>query len=234
MEIDKMYIGKSVSENTVIFRYLDILKFLNLIVSKQLYFANYKYFSDKYETEITEKYLINFAANAGTEMENERMQNISNYYLNRFVNCWNISDTEQYLLWKTYCQNIYSGVVIKSSVKNLKNSLESQNNLIFVCNRINYISYSRKPKHIDNPVFTKYDFYSLENEIRASTIIDHSEENDKGVLIPIDLNILIEEIILSSRSPYFQTIVSVIESIMGRDFLTNRLSESLIDDTSLK
>ncbi len=234
MEINKMYIGKSVSEDTVIFRYLDILKFLNLIVSKQLYFTNYKYFSDKYETEITEKFLIDFATSADTDMENKTMQSLSNYYLNRFVNCWNISETEQYLLWKTYCQNIYSGVVIKSSVKNLRDSLESLNELIFACDRIHYISYSHEPEHIDKPVFTKYDFYSSENEIRVSTIIDHSEENDKGVLIPIDLNILIDKIILSSRSPYFQTITSVIESIMGRDFLASRLSESLIDDTSLK
>lgn len=234
MEIYKMYIGKTVSEDTVIFRYLDILKFLNLIVSKQLYFTNYKYFSDKYETEITEKFLIDFATSADTDMENKTMQSLSNYYLNRFVNCWNISETEQYLLWKAYCQNIYSGVVIKSSVKNLRDSLESLNELIFACDRIQYISYSHKPEHIDKPVFTKYDFYSSENEIRVSTIIDHSEENDKGVLIPIDLNILIDKIILSSRSPYFQTITSVIESIMGHEFLASRLSESLIDDTSLK
>lgn len=234
MEIYKMYIGKTVSEDTVIFRYLDILKFLNLIVSKKLYFTNYKYFSDKFETEITEKYLIDFATSAGTNMENTTMQSLSNYYLNRFVNCWNISDTEQYLLWKTYCQNIYSGVVIKSSVKSVKDSLESQTKLIFECDKIKYIPYSPSPEQIDHPVFTKYNFYSSENEIRVSTIIDHSEENDKGVLIPVDLNILIDEIILSSHSPYFQTITSVIESIMGHEFLTSKLTESLIDDTSLK
>lgn len=232
-----MIINSTVPNNTVIFRYINILKFLDLLIKKSLFFSNYKYFSDRYEKEFTNKYLQNFAVKARTSIVDDNMKGLINYYNNRYVNCWNISNSEEYLLWKSYCHNINHGVAIKSSVKRLTDSLDKFNkDIIFTCRKINYIPYSsisQDTMDVEYPIFTKYNFYSSENEFRISCIVDHCETNEKGVYVPIDLNILIDSIILNVHSNYYQTIVSIIKKVMGVDFLNQKLQNSSISDTSL-
>ena len=224
---------KNIPEDTVIYRYINVLKFFDLLVKKQLYFSNYKYFSDKYETEITLKYIKEFARKVNSEIEDNKMSSFVNYFQNRCVNCWNISESEQYLLWKSYCQNINYGVVIKSTVKNLMSSLPDYSDIIFVCKKIKYIPYISPTNNI-NPIFTKYDFYQTEKELRVSCIIDYTEENERGIFIPVDLNILIDEIILNINSNYFQTVKKIVENILGIEFANQKIKKSLIMDDSLK
>lgn len=204
--------------NTVIWRYLGLDKFLDLIVSKELFFTNAAKMTDKYEGLIpkrNQEYLLKQIKNEGfslkdAEIESQiRLHQTNSLRELTLLNCWTISQHESYALWKIYLGGAKAGVAIKTTVGKLtraiKNGKDPFDEDIFI-SKVRYSDFIKdEPENRFNVITTKNKFYEYEKELRL--FIFHYPLSEGGIKPPYNLTIgrrykvdileLIDEIYLS-------------------------------------
>ncbi len=203
--------------NKKIWRYMDLPKFLDLVTSEELYFANSSTLSDKYEGELPagnlkqlkkaymeEQKYSEAQAQEAADMAIEVAQEVKS---NTLVNCWSMNTIESFALWKIYLGSAGSGVGIRTNVKALRESLVGTDIDI----EMGEVSYRNYLENINkNYIMTrKSPFYKYEQELRL--LIDQvkigkdekgekmivANKNPNGLKVPIDVNELIQEIYIS-------------------------------------
>lgn len=204
--------------NTVIWRYIGLDKFLDLLVTQELFFSNAAKMSDRYEGLIPKRnqdYLLKSLKNTGlslhdAEIESQiRLREVNALKELTLLNCWTINQSESYALWKIYLGGSKSGVAIKSTVSKLKRAIEKGNDTfkedIFM-SKVKYTDFIKdEPENRFNVITTKNRFYDYENELRL--FIFHYPKSEGQISTPynistgrrmkIDINELIDEIYLS-------------------------------------
>lgn len=109
-------------ENLTIWRYIDFTKFVDLLLSKQLFFARSDSFEDPFEGRIRLK-----------DYEKTK-QMFSDEELTKkfyFLNCWHINENQSDAMWKIFLST-NNGIAIKSTVGNLIKSFEETKEDIFI------------------------------------------------------------------------------------------------------
>jgi len=204
--------------NTVIWRYVGLDKFLDLLVSQELFFSNAAKMSDKYEGLIPKRnqdYLLKSIKNNGLSLEAAeherqiRLKEIHSLKELTLLNCWTISQSESYALWKIYLGGSKSGVAIRTTVSKLERAIKKGNNSfideIFI-SKVKYTNFIKnEPENRFNIITTKNKFYDYEKELRLFIFhYPHSEDGIKppydisiGRRLKVDLNELIDQIYLS-------------------------------------
>lgn len=139
-----------------------------------------------------------------------------------FINCWSFDNEESYPLWSIYA-DVTLGIAVKSNIKKLKKSLESNSQQIFV-GEVKYMDYYKEvfadkydPNSLSFNLFlgllTKRNIFEFETECRVIIPINDENEikdlNDKdGILVSVNLEELIEEIYVAPKSPeWFKSLV---------------------------
>ncbi|MBU0558175.1 MAG: hypothetical protein KJ799_03640 [Bacteroidetes bacterium] len=222
--------------NTVIWRYLSLDKFLDLIVSKELFFTNAAKMTDKYEGLIpkrNQEYLLKQIKKEGyslkyAEIESQiRLHQTNSLRELTLLNCWTISQHESYALWKIYLGGAKSGVAIKTTVGKLtraiKNGKDPFDEDIFIA-KVDYADFIKdEPENRFNVITTKNKFYEYENELRL--FIFHYPLSEGSLKPPYNLSIgrrlkvdiyeLIDEIYLSPFTGrwFDNTMVELIKQI---------------------
>ena len=100
-------------KSLIVWRYLDFTKFVDLLISNQLYFAR----SDKFEDPFEGVFRLKDYEETKDMWTDERIT--KKYY---FLNCWHINDNQSDAMWKIFLKT-KNGIAIKSTVGNLINSL---------------------------------------------------------------------------------------------------------------
>ena len=127
-----------------------------------------------------------------------------------YVSCWNSFPTENAGLWRIYGDD--KGLVVRTTWKRLKESLTSGDcvSTIFYGN-VEYRDFAIDPKSTDSytdQYFSKRVEFNHENEFRLvahDTSREHNYKNEdlsglpKFATLQCDLNLLIEELIVSPR-----------------------------------
>jgi len=204
--------------NTVIWRYLSLDKFLDLIVSKELFFTNAAKMTDKYEGLIpkrNQEYLLKQIRKEGYSLKDAEIESQKRLHQTNslreltLLNCWTINQHESYALWKIYLGGAKSGVAIKTTVGKLTRAIKKGNDHfdedIFI-SKVNYTDFIREePESRFNVITTKNKFYEYEKELRL--FIFHYPLSEGGIKTPYNLSIgrrlkidiyeLIDEIYLS-------------------------------------
>ncbi len=204
--------------NTVIWRYLSLDKFLDLIISKDLFFTNAAKMTDKYEGLIpkrNQEYLLKQIKNDGYSLKDAEIESqIRLYQTNSLreltlLNCWTINQHESYALWKIYLGGAKSGVAIKTTVGKLTRAIikgkDPFDEDIFIA-KVNSADFIKEePENRFNVITTKNKFYEYEKELRL--FIFHYPSSEGGIKPPynlsigrkfnIDIHELIDEIYLS-------------------------------------
>ncbi len=199
--------------NTIIWRYMELEKFLHLILNKQLFFSRLSKMTDKYEGtlpgELVKRRIIQiaqknkadpFEAVAKEQREIEEFRNFT------FINCWSINRNESYALWKIYLRGSNSGIAIKSTISKLRKSIESiKDNPDFFIGKVDYKNHFKEyPPDNFQLTLAKKPFYEFERELRVG--YSYSPELEKetpilsqvsGYYIDIDISQLIEKIYIS-------------------------------------
>jgi len=213
--------------NTIIWRYMGLDKFLDLITSSHLYFTNAAKMTDKYEGVIprknldkTRRHLANNYATNPSDIETElsiykyQYDSLKNLTL---INCWSIRQHESYALWKIYLGGSKSGVAIKTTVGNLRRAIDGGGENYQEDIYLGKVEYSDYIPHEELSRFsiitTKNNFYEYEKELRL--IIFHYPLSEGGVIPPykvevgrhylVDVDQLIDQIFLSPfAGPWFE------------------------------
>ena len=122
---------------SIVWRYMGLDKFLDLIANSRLYFANVHNLTDQYEaslpadlarkhTELAEKEQAGELTEAEQALFEKMNQAIR---ASTLVNCWSIGKTESYALWKVYLGGAQAGVAIRTRLNNLRKAIKEGGDL---------------------------------------------------------------------------------------------------------
>ncbi len=165
-------IGQPTDEDAV-WRYMSFEKFANILATGSLFFTRADKYDDKFEGYIPETTTL-----PHTSEDNPLVNRVdSNFRQYIMCNCWHHGEEESMGMWDKYhLRN--SGIAIKTTMRNLKNSLpdEPDEPDVFI-GKIEYINNHNEikmPEDIGNllyyPYFYKRKPFEYEQEVRA--IID--------------------------------------------------------------
>lgn len=194
--------------NKIIWRYMSLDKFFNLIHSKNLYLSKIVNLTDKFEGRLPpNKYFegIRFSTKdgfIGSELYEKRSKQEFNILYDYGISCWTMSTNENYALWKIYLDNMKSGVALKSTVGRLRKSIKSSENFY-----IGEVKYGSTFFDIEEPsdlqiICNKKIYYEYENEVRL-IVKDSDKKSNQSISLEVNLDILIDEIYISPFTKYW-------------------------------
>jgi hypothetical protein len=129
-------------DETIIWRYIDFTKLVDLLLNKQLFFNR----SDKFEDPFEGVFRLKDYENTKQLWTLEELT--KQFY---FLNCWHMNNHQSDAMWKIFLDT-KNGIAIKSSVGNLKKSIASSNDEVFI-SQIYYRDYDNVT--FDNLLFEK-------------------------------------------------------------------------------
>jgi hypothetical protein len=211
------------NENEKVWRYTDFTKFISFIESGSLYFTS----ADKFEDPLEGSYpKINVSAyedeiknfNIPEELKSDLRER--NYKLRscapswHFVNCWHLNSHESAAMWKLYLKS-NEGITIQSTYQKLRDCFSKIKNDIFI-GQVKYIDYETESidtshGNIFSPFVHKRKSFEHGKEVRAITIETKNPWEKSivhGLNIPVNLDILIENIYVAPNAPpWFESLV---------------------------
>lgn len=218
-----MYINSSnitlpEDNNTIVWKYLDLSKFLDMLLSQQLFMSRSDKFEDQYEgtfSEPTFEEIKKIAANNPKFLD---------YYKSHrekvVISSWHINEYESFAMWQIFTKN-NEGLAIQSTIGRLKNALQPENRIEQYIGNVNYIDYKKEYIPFDDtffPFLFKRKSFQYEREVRI--ISDVSAQNisvNDGLKINVNLNELIEKIYIHPKSENWYKKL-VIELVSKLDF----------------
>jgi len=192
------------SDDTVIWRYMDLWKFRDLLHRSSLFFPQLKEMEDKWDGILRSfdptdsKFLKRYKA---TIFANSPI----GYRSTTVISCWHMNDYESAGMWEAYVTS-KKGVAVKTTVGNLKKSLLTGPIVALEYGKVKYIKDNEPPPdRIDWKIaFFKRIYYEFEREFRITGVVVLPEEAEKigGVLVPIqNLNTLIKGVVIRADAP---------------------------------
>ncbi|MFV8249897.1 hypothetical protein [Bdellovibrio bacteriovorus] len=237
-----------------VWRYMDIGKFISLLNRKSVFFSEASKFADSREgfailprqekiINLLERYRESLSG-AEIEKVEQKSLNADQVLLKKLlaISCWNRSEHESVALWNMYTHG-NMGVAIRSNFEVLAEQFKSHR-FKLVHKDVDYESLAITKKGIE-AFFRKANEYKFESEYRF--ILDFTDDpywnsnnetapsylvdlvGEGGVYLPIDLNLVIEEIRLHYKAPKWvhEDIVSLVKSF-GLD--EKKVKRSDLDD----
>src|SRR5258708_6357986 len=176
--------GEIPPEDTVIWRYVSLPKFLSLVASQALFFARADRLGDPFEgtfptqnldptyesvAEVVGPYIAN-AAGEKERLTQKFLDGVRSLRPKTLINCWYSSPHESAAMWGLYAGE-EGGVCIQSTVGSLKRSLHHHGAVpeVFI-GAVRYIDYSVAAipmTNLPHAFWTKRISFSHEREIRA-------------------------------------------------------------------
>jgi hypothetical protein len=217
---------KQIEDTAILWRYVDLPRYLDLLLKQQLFFCRADKFEDPFEGQYT--------LQSKEELLKEQMEKVTGYngreeIINKVkeeiehleeehiakrtfvtINSWHYNTYENYAMWKIYAKGTY-GIAIQTTYERLKRSFDTTDKTVFI-GKVAYYDTDCEPIPFRNtllPFFRKRNIYQYENEVRCCHVIPHEDEvfgwqeqdADDGIFVNVDLNVLIERIYISPYSP---------------------------------
>ena len=238
--------------NAYLWRYMGLDKFIEMLQSRSLYFANCANMSDQYEATIPARTILNRKSHKSRKSKNLKLVDkeinelearYDDLKKSTLINCWSKSKYESYSLWKIYLGGGKSGVAIRTNRDLLEksiNSRKSNDKYKIYLGKVRYTDYiSPKKLNWQLVASTKSPYYKSEEEIRLF-IVDEKNVPDvsgifkidksPGIKIKIDLNTIIDRIYLSPFSEKWFVETFNTNILKNYGFLKNRIHISSIKD----
>ena len=239
---------KRVEPDTLLWRYTDLAKFLQLLEEKTLFFARADKFDDAFEgasgLATREKkwdafYLDYFRdvvrtpPPGGEPMPEDAVEQNAQRLLasirrmavddrrRTFVSCWHANSGESEALWRLYCPLGSSGVVVRTTAARLLGALDPSAQIKL--GRVQYVDFRESFAGFHDRIFWKRKSLSHEAEVRA-VCAGNLGEDLPGLPVSVDLSILLERIVPSPFAPAW--FPKLLISLVDRFGLDLRVEES--------
>lgn len=240
------------NSESVLWRFMDLAKFISLIQTNSLYFSRADCFEDPFEgaTGILarqkewDKCCYTFCCDAidslkqidgisrGLEEIERQAQKLflefkestSKQVLHTFINCWHENQHESEAMWKLYTKDLSQGIAIRTTYNRLYDSM--QKNPSISIGRVNYIDYSKRFAGLDDVFWYKRCSFEHEKEVRAM-FSDHTQNDTLGILIPVDLNTLIDKIYVSPTAPSW--FYSLVRNLLDKYTIHKEVADSTLN-----
>lgn len=210
----------SISDNLTLWKYMDFLKFVNILTTNQIWFNKIKCFEDVYEGTYP---IANKAQRAEIYDGDPPPQCIydttEEYERQRlYVLCFHNNEFESAAMWSLYAKD--GGIAIKTTGEKLKKCFQNEQKNIYIT-PVTYIDYEKDFLPERNAFYLgthKRKSFSHENEIRCMYFNQGEFLDNTGVYININVLELIEEIYISPYAPaYMLDTVKTLVNTFGYD-----------------
>ncbi|CAN1567046.1 hypothetical protein MCETHM1_02964 [Flavobacteriaceae bacterium] len=206
--------------DTVVWKYLDLSKFLDLLLSKKLFMSRSDKFEDQYEGTFSEP---TFEEIKKLSINNPDFLNYYKTHREKVaISSWHINEYESFAMWQIFTQNS-EGLAIQSTVKRLQDALIPEKNYKQYIGEVNYIDYKKEYIPFDDmffPFLFKRKSFQYEREVRIITDVSENpiKLND-GLKINVDISQLIEKIYIHPKSEnWYKNLVIQLVTQLGFDF----------------
>ncbi len=209
------------AEDALLWRYMDLSRFLSMLSTGSLYFCRADLFEDQWEGAYPESHFKKFKPH-----ERPAIKSLPKLGRRKaYVNCWHLNPNESAAMWKLYSQSNES-IAIQTTSSALKKSCLHAPHHMFL-GKITYCDHSKTHKFWGNdtnpirPFFAKKKCFAHERELRALIWSQKLEDRDggkyevrdpkklpSGIAVPVDLKTLIQRIYVSPKSEdWFASVV---------------------------
>jgi hypothetical protein len=220
MYLDNPNIKLPENPNTIVWKYLDLSKFLDLLLSQKLFMSRSDKFEDQYEGTFSEPTFEEIKKLATDNPE------FLNYYKTHrekvAISSWHINEYESFAMWQIFTQNS-EGLAIQSTIGRLQKALKPETNFTQYIGEVNYIDYKKEYIPFDDlffPFLFKRKSFQYEREVRIISDISESKITiNDGLKINVDINQLIEKIYIHPKSEnWYKKLVIQLVSELGFNF----------------
>ncbi|MCC9061530.1 hypothetical protein [Flavobacterium piscisymbiosum] len=202
--------------DTIVWKYLDLSKFLDLLLSKKLFMSRSDKFEDQYEGTFSEPTFEEIKKLAADNPE------FLDYYKTHrekvAISSWHINEYESFAMWQIFTQNS-EGLAIQSTIGRLQKAVRRENNFNQYIGEVNYIDYKKEYIPFDDlffPFLFKRKSFQYEREVRILTDTSKSDiKLNDGIKINVDLKQLIEKIYIHPKSEnwYKKLVIELVERL---------------------
>ena len=206
--------------NTIIWKYLDLSKFLDLLISEKLFMSRSDKFEDQYEGTFSEP---TFEEIKKLSIDNPDFLNYYKTHRDKVaISSWHINEYESFAMWQIFTQNS-EGLAIQSTIGRLQESLVLETNFKQYIGEVNYIDYKKEHIPFDDmfcPFLFKRKSFQYEGEVRLITDIgDSNIKINEGLKINVEINRLIGKIYIHPKSEnWYKNLVIQLVKQLGFDF----------------
>lgn len=216
MFLNSPHITLTDDPNTIVWKYLDLSKFLDMLLSKKLFMSRSDKFEDQYEgtfSEPTYEEIKKIAANNPKFLD---------YYKSHrekvVISSWHANEYESFAMWQIFTKN-NEGLAIQSTIGRLKEALKPEKHFEQYIGEVNYIDYKKEYIPFDDtffPFLFKRKSFQYEREIRIISDVsaDNLKVND-GLKIDVDIDLLIEKIYIHPKSEnwYKNLVIEMVQKL---------------------
>ena len=206
--------------DTIIWKYLDLSKFLDLLLSQKLFMSRSDKFEDQYEGTFSEP---TFEEIKKLSIDNPDFLNFYKTHREKVaISSWHINEYESFAMWQIFTQNS-EGLAIQSTVKRLQDALIPEKNYKQYIGEVNYIDYKKEYIPFDDmffPFLFKRKSFQYEREVRIITdVADSNIKLNDGLKINVNISQLIEKIYIHPKSEnWYKKLVIQLVTQLGFDF----------------
>ena len=187
-------------------QYMRLDYLIKLLETKKYYIKRRRTFEDANESYRNNKLAFPFQQvgnNSPQQVGSEKRIIPYSNIINCPTACWAKYEHENFLMWKSYSSEV--GVCIKTTVHRFISSLDinlgiNENENKVLCGSMDYKQNVVPSTIEDCQLFVKDIVYENEEEYRFYFLLatDTSIKNEeKGIYVPVDINLMIDEILLS-------------------------------------
>jgi hypothetical protein len=205
--------------DTIVWKYLDLSKFLDLLLSQKLFMSRSDKFEDQYEGTFSEPTFEEI------KKLSENNPEFLDYYKSKrekvVVSSWHINEYESFAMWQIFTQNS-EGLAIQSTIGRLQKALDPEKNFKQFIGQVNYIDYKKEYIPFDDlffPFLFKRKSFQYEREVRIISDTTETKINiNDGLKINVDINQLIDKIYIHPKSEnWYKNLVIQLVSKLGFD-----------------
>ena len=202
--------------NTIVWKYLDLSKFLDLLLSKKLFMSRSDKFEDQYEGTFSEPTYEEIRKLA---VDNPDFLNYYKTHRERVaISSWHINEYESFAMWQIFTKN-NEGLAIQSTIGRLQKAVRPENNFDQYIGEVNYIDYKKEYIPFDDlffPFLFKRKSFQYEREVRILSDTSKSDiKLNDGLKINVDINQMIEKIYIHPKSEnwYKKLVIELVERL---------------------
>lgn len=220
MYVKSPHIKLTDDDNAIVWKYLDLSKFLDLLLSRKLFMSRSDKFEDQYEGTFSEP---TFEEIKKIAVNNPKFLDFYKSHREKIViSSWHTNEFESFAMWQIFTKN-NEGLAIQSTIGRLKTALTPEKHFEQYIGEVNYIDYKKEHIPFDDsffPFLFKRKSFEYEHEVRViSDVTASNVQINDGLKINIDIDSLIEKIYIHPKSEnWYKNLVLRLVQELGFSF----------------
>lgn len=212
------------NEKAILWRYMDIAKFISMLEQKAIWLARADTFGDKHEGRFPSEMLerIKEAYQGFEDSDNSPIKDASDFqdYLikNTFISCWHHNLEENMVMWEIYGKH-KNAVAIKTTVEGIQKNIDATalHGHSLIVKDVIYKNSDESPGVLlyEDCFFRKRRHFSFEKEVRISldtySRFNPIKNTPLGYKLPASLSDMIDKVVVHPDSSewFFNVVDSV-------------------------